>query len=239
MAGSISFPLFDGAAITAIQVTCAIIDVRSDIGCTAVGEAMGLDEPDQARLTRAAQLALSWHADQSRKGSEIPYVSHLFQVAGLVLEHGGDVDQAIAGFLHDSLEDADSPEERTRRDRTIREEFGAGVLQMVLDCTDTQENEALGNKAPWKERKTRYIEHLARADSRSLLVAACDKRHNLDALVGDVRAQGIGYLDRFRAGAEDQIWYFEGVIEALRNRIPLRLLQELETRSAEFRALVK
>ena len=56
---------------------------------------------DQARLIQATERAITWHADQCRKKTQIPYVSHLIQVAGLVLEHGGNTDQAIAGLLHD------------------------------------------------------------------------------------------------------------------------------------------
>jgi (p)ppGpp synthase/HD superfamily hydrolase len=200
---------------------------------------VGFGGADQARLRRAAELALSWHADQTRKGSEVPYASHLLQVAGLVLEHGGDVDQAVAGFLHDSLEDVSSPEERRSREGILRDEFGEGVLRMVRACTDTGEHEALGSKAPWEERKSRYLEHLAHVDSLSALVTACDKRHNLGALVGDVRAHGARYLDRFRAGASDQVWYFEGVVNALRDRIPRRLAEELGALLADFRTLVE
>ena len=53
---------------------------------------------ERARFARALRYALSAHGDQKRKGTQIPYVSHLLQVAGLVLEHGGDADQAIAGL---------------------------------------------------------------------------------------------------------------------------------------------
>jgi (p)ppGpp synthase/HD superfamily hydrolase len=197
-----------------------------------------LDDPDRACLTRAAHFALAWHAEQHRKGSEVPYVSHLLQVAGLVLEHGGDVDQAVAGFLHDSLEDATSPEQRRAREGILRDEFGEDVLRMVRACTDTQESEFLGNKTPWKERKSRYLEHLVHADARCALVTACDKRHNLGALVGDVRARGVQYLSCFNAGATDQVWYFEGIVEALRDRLPRRLAEELEAVLADFRGLV-
>ena len=199
---------------------------------------MELSDPDQARLTHAAQRALSWHADQSRRGSEIPYASHLLQVAGLVLEHGGDVDQAVAGFLHDSLEDVSAPEERRHREGVLRDEFGEDVLRMVRDCTDTEEQESLEDKTPWKERKRRYVGHLAHVGSRSALVVACDKRHNLGALAGDVRAHGVEYLERFHAGASDQVWYFERVVEALRERIPRRLAEELEALLADFRTQV-
>jgi len=109
---------------------------------------------------------------------------------------------------------------------------------MVRACTDTEEHEVLGNKAPWKERKSRYLDHLKQVDSRSALVTACDKRHNFGALVGDVRIHGVQYLDRFNAGASDQVWYFEGIVEALRDRLPRRLAEELEAVLADFRGLV-
>jgi (p)ppGpp synthase/HD superfamily hydrolase len=200
---------------------------------------VSLDEAHQRKLTRANQLALAWHADQQRRDSPIPYISHLAQVSGLVLEHGGDVDQAIAGLLHDALEDADSPSERAGREQTIVDEFGDDVLHMVADCTDTEVDEAISSKAPWLVRKERHLAHLAEVGERSLLVAACDKRHNLHSLVWDVRTQGHGYLDRFNAAPDQQVWYFTEILRALRGKIPRRLMGELEALLAELEALVK
>jgi len=53
-----------------------------------------------------------------------------------------------------------------------------------------------------------------------------------------MRAHGVQYLDRFNAGASDQVWYFEGIVEALRDRLPGRLAEELDAVLADFRALV-
>ena len=100
--------------------------------------------------------------------------------------------------------------------RSLRREFGDDVLAMVLDCTDTGPGESADDKAPWRERKERFLERLPRARPQSLLVVACDKRQNLGALVGDVRVEGLGYMDRFNAAPDEQIWYFErflGTIE--------------------------
>ncbi len=57
------------------------------------------------RFTAALSFASLLHHRQARKGTTIPYVSHLLAVASLVLEHGGDEDEAIAGLLHDAAED--------------------------------------------------------------------------------------------------------------------------------------
>jgi (p)ppGpp synthase/HD superfamily hydrolase len=188
---------------------------------------VSLDENDRARLATAARLALEWHGGQTRKGSAVPYVSHLFQVAGLVLEHGGDADQAAAAFLHDALEDAPSRLERAERAARILRELGPDVERIVHDCTDTEEHEHVGAKAPWRERKTRFLERLPARAPRSLLVVACDKRHNLATLVADLREHGPGHLRHFNADKEEQAWYFESVLKALEGKVPARLAREI------------
>ena len=52
--------------------------------------------------------------------SGVPYISHLLSVTALVLEDGGDEDQAIAALLHDAIEDQGG--DKTRQE--IREKFG-------------------------------------------------------------------------------------------------------------------
>jgi (p)ppGpp synthase/HD superfamily hydrolase len=193
---------------------------------------------DRDRLLEATSLAYEWHAGHTRKQSTIPYVSHLLQVKGLVLEHAGDTDQAIAGLLHDALEDAPDPESRRQREAHIQSRFGWDVLEIVLQCTDTQTDEALETKRPWRERKERFLERLRSATDRSLLVAACDKRHNLHALVWDVETHGTTYFQRFNADAQEQLWYFEQILDTLRGRIPDRLFREIESLVAHLRRLV-
>jgi (p)ppGpp synthase/HD superfamily hydrolase len=197
-----------------------------------------MDPEDQKRLVAATECAYAWHAKQRRKQSEIPYVSHLLQVKGLVLEHGGNADQAIAGLLHDCLEDAPSAEERALREEAIAARFGEDVLAMVHDCTDTGPDESLEEKRPWQERKRRYIEQLGTASPASLLVVACDKRHNLQALVWDVRTDGPSVFARFTGTPDQQIWYFESILAAIRASIPERLRLEIEDLLATLKRLV-
>ena len=197
-----------------------------------------MDSRAQARLIEATELAHRWHASQLRKGSRIPYISHLVQVQGLVLEHGGDAEQAVAALLHDSLEDAETPSDARERGIEIETRFGAGALAIVRDCSDTRQDEAGAAKGPWRERKQRYHLQLAAVSERSLLVAACDKLHNLNALVWDVETQGVGYLDRFNAGPAEQLWYFDGVAALFEGRVPARLQKELTALLERFRELV-
>ena len=188
---------------------------------------------ERAEFAEALRFALEAHGDQKRKGTEIPYVSHLVQVAGLVLEHGGDVEQAIAGLLHDVIEDCESVDEST-----IYECFGPEVARIVHSCTDVLEGEPSKEKSEWLKRKQRYIEHLCDADVRVKLVAACDKLDNLRSLVADLHADGVSTLDRFRGTPAQTCWYYEGVRKALGTDLPRRLLFELDALNVEFQRLV-
>ena len=110
------------------------------------------------RFAKAFSFALGLHGDQERKRSDdesdelgIPYIAHLMSVAALVLEHGGDEDEAIAALLHDG------PEDRGGEDtlKEIRLKFGDRVADIVAGCSDTFETP----KPKWRPRKERYLDH--------------------------------------------------------------------------------
>jgi len=189
---------------------------------------------DAADLAAAAMHSLDWHMGQMRKGSGVPYASHLLQVAGMVLEHGGDVAQAVAGLLHDCLEDAPTSDARAEREAMIRTRFGATTLDLVLACTDTRPDESIGDKAPWRLRKQRLLEQLDLADDRALLVAACDRCHNLRSLVADLRRDGDEILGRFNAGPAEQRWLQVECMARFTGRVPEALVREFETLVADY-----
>ena len=189
---------------------------------------------ERRRLGEALAFALDAHAGQTRKGTDAPYASHLLQVAGLVLECGGDVDQAVAALLHDTIEDCLGVNEAQLAAR-----FGRGVARIVCDCTDTLPGDVPRAEQPWSERKRALLAKLAAAPERSLLVAACDKQSNLRALLRDTRAGGIEHFARFNAGPGQQLWYFESVAALLRGRVPAALLAEFAADVAELRARIE
>lgn len=189
-------------------------------------------------LLAATELAWAWHGHLTRKGRATSYLSHLLAVEGLVIECGGGPDEAIAALLHDALEDAPSRDERREREGVLRERFGESVLRIVLDCTDTLPDESGTDKRPWRERKERFLDQLARAGKPSRLVAACDKRHNLGDLVWDLHHEGPPTFARFNAGPAEQLWYFESVLRLCRDSIPPRLALELERLLAELASLI-
>ena len=169
--------------------------------------------PDQTngRLASAMGYAALIHGTQKRKGTTIPYVSHLMSVSALVMEFGGDEDQAVAGLLHDALEDC-GPE----HEKVIRANWGSRVAKIVQDCTDGVPD-ADGKKADWHTRKRNYLEHLLSVDCDTLLVSACDKLHNARAIVSDLLA-GHDVFARFKAGRDGTLWYYQNLAETFSSR---------------------
>jgi (p)ppGpp synthase/HD superfamily hydrolase len=159
-----------------------------------------LSEKFSAAVTLAAQA----HATQVIKGSAVPYIAHPLGVASLVLKFGGDEEHAIAGLLHDVIEDG-GPQYIP----SIRDGFGERVLAMVEACTDGVPD-ATGYKGPWQERKERYLAHLAETPTDGLLVSACDKLYNARSILDDLLdpAVGMAVFDRFKASKKGTIWYY-------------------------------
>lgn len=166
------------------------------------------------RYTRAVDYARVAHANHYRKGSGIPYIYHLLAVSSLVIEFGGNEDQAIAGLLHDVIEDCGAA-----HGPRIRAEFGDNVGRIVEACTDgTAEGKANhadreARRLDWVRRKEAYLQHLAEADDEVLLVSGCDKLHNARAIVQDLQDPevGINVFERFTGKREGTLWYYRSV----------------------------
>ena len=181
----------------------------------------------------ALAYAATLHAADVRKGTQIPYISHLIAVAGLVMEHGGNTDVAIAALLHDSLEDAPDPETVAERAAEIEKRFGRNVLSIVKGCTDGLPDDA-GEKPPWRKRKEDYLDHLSEAPQEVLLVSCCDKLHNARAVLRDYREIGEELWTRFNGGRDGTLWYYRSVadtfekVRKIKGVPPAPLVQELD-----------
>lgn len=179
------------------------------------------------RFVAAFRYAAELHRTQPRKGTDIPYISHLMAVAATVLEQGGDEDQAVAALLHDAIED--HPDGGHTRD-TIRARFGDRVLTLVEACTDADTHP----KPPWRERKERYLAHLVDAPREARLIVLADKLHNARAILTDHRAVGERVWERFNAPKAATLWYYRALSDAFARLEPGPLTAEFERVVAEL-----
>jgi (p)ppGpp synthase/HD superfamily hydrolase len=181
------------------------------------------------RFDRALVFAARLHRDQKRKGSGVPYVSHLLAVCELTLEYGGDEDEAIAALLHDAIEDQGGEVARAE----ILREFGARVTEIVDGCTDTDESP----KPAWRARKENYIRHVEGASASVRLVSACDKLHNARSLIMDYRVFGEDLWSRFTGRRDGTLWYYRAMVNALRSAGATPVVEELDRVVSELEML--
>lgn len=182
-----------------------------------------------ARFSEALVFAARLHAAQVRKGGDTPYVSHLLAVAALVLEQGGDEDEAIAALLHDAVEDQGGKPVR----EVIARCFGERVAEIVDGCTDADTIP----KPPWRERKEAYVAHVRHASPSVRLVSAADKVSNARAILADYRQVGEAVWARFKGGREGTLWYYRALIAAFREAGPTPLVDELDRVVTELERL--
>lgn len=183
------------------------------------------------RFLDALVAAAAMHAAQPRKGSEIPYASHVLGACSIALDYGATEDQAIAALLHDVIEDV----EPTEAARAVVANFGPEVLRIVEGCTKAEQ----GDGADCFEAKMAYAARFADADASILLVAAADKLHNARSIVADFRRTGDAVYSRFSVSRGQTLAYYRALVTTFRDNSATNpdLLGELDRVVTEMEAL--
>ena len=170
------------------------------------------------QLLRAINTAALAHRGHVRKGTDIPYVSHVFAVMHLVSQVTDDEDVLIAALFHDILEDV--PEAYSAEQMAT--DFGDHVVDLVRGVTKDD------TLTDWQERSEAYLAHLRSADEGSVLVSVADKLHNLLSIHADLDVIGDELWGRFNSPMERQVWWYRSVYEVAREKLPNNaLLDEL------------
>lgn len=158
------------------------------------------------KFETAVVYATRLHANQRRKTSGIPYISHLLSVAALVLEAGGSEEEAIAALLHDAVEDQGGS--KTREE--ILGIFGNEIIAIVDGCTECDTYP----KPLWEERKRQYLENLLNQTSSSVRrVSLADKLHNARSLLIDWRRYGDTIWSQFNSSKEKTLWFYKSLVD--------------------------
>lgn len=171
------------------------------------------------KFTQALSFAAILHNGQLRKGTQIPYISHLLSVSVIVMRNGGDEEQAIAALLHDSVEDQGGINLLSE----IESKFGARVAKIVKQCSDSFEKP----KPPWDQRKKAYVEAIAHKSDDAILISMADKVDNARSILNNYRKIGEKLWERFRGGREGTLWYYRACVDAFGNRSNSDLYREL------------
>jgi len=160
----------------------------------------------------ALRLAATVHRRQMRKGTEIPYVTHLVHVSVILMRHGFPIEVVVAGLLHDIVED------QGYSLREIRQRFGERVAEVVAALSE-QKLDHEGRKRPWEARKREGLAHLRQASQAAVAVKAADTLHNARCTALDVRREGSKVWQRFTCGPEFMLSNYREILRVARDRL--------------------
>lgn len=157
------------------------------------------------------------HQGQLRKGTNIPYIVHPFEVAQILTAAGCNEHAVIAGLFHDLVEDTPITIQE------IHKEFGSRVSEIVLACTEQQHG-------IWEARKAHTIRYMRECQDIEILQVSCaDKLSNLRSIKADSLRSGEHVWDRFRRTKDKIAWYYCSLIEAYRPQLSnYAMFKELE-----------
>ena len=188
---------------------------------------------DLDKYLEAYVYSFELHKKQTRKGSNIPYFTHLSSVSNLIIENNGTTTQAIAGLLHDAVEDQGGAKTLA----AIKRKFGPKVAKIVDQCSDT----TIKPKPPWKTRKIKYIKDIKNKTQDTLLVSLCDKYHNANCILSDYQKVGEEIWDRFTASKQETFWYYESLYKEFKKYLKnhLELIKAYKNAVDEMKRIIQ
>jgi (p)ppGpp synthase/HD superfamily hydrolase len=187
------------------------------------------------KFESALTYAMHVHGGHVRKGTDVPYFSHLMAVSATVIENGGTEDEAVAALLHDAVEDQGG----RPRLNDIRDRFGEGVAYIVEACSDSLDSAAGEEKKDWLERKRTYLSALAKKSQSILRVSVADKLHNARAIYRDANSNGEKFWKRFNKPPEQTIAYYSALYSIMGRVHQTPVTAELNDAVKALETLVK
>lgn len=167
-------------------------------------------------IDKALQIAFEMHKGQKRKCNNSPYITHILDVASLLLaEPDATEEMVIAGILHDTLEDTGYTANQLKTD------FGQAVLDLVLFATESHKDADTTiqeKKATWKSRKQHTLDACATATDQQLMIVLADKVANLRNIKDDLLIYGDTIWNHFNASHDDIMWYYSSLQKILNEK---------------------
>lgn len=188
------------------------------------------------KINLALKVASKAHRNQTRKGTDIPYISHPVAAAMIVLEYTTDENTVVACILHDILEDV---EPAVYSEADMRNDFGDDIVEIVKGVS---EDKTAGEpEKPWIERKRGYLAHLDSIENeKPLIVSTADKIHNLTDILEEYDRVGDSIWQKFNASKDDELWFYDEFLKIIeKKRIPEQMKADLSLLVDRLRRLIQ
>lgn len=189
-----------------------------------------------SKINLALKVASKAHRNQTRKGTDIPYISHPVAAAMIVSEYTTDESTVVACILHDILEDV---EPAVYSEADMRNDFGDDIVEIVKGVS---EDKTAGEpEKPWIERKRGYLAHLDSIENeKPLIVSTADKIHNLTDILEEYDRVGDSIWQKFNASKDDELWFYDEFLKIIeKKRIPEQMKADLSLLVDRLRRLIQ
>ena len=167
-------------------------------------------------ITKAIEFATIKHQNQTRKGTNIPYIVHPFETALIVAQNCSSEEVVISALLHDTIEDTPTTKEK------IEAEFGSRVAELVLFNTEDKRDS-------WEVRKQHTIDTLlSETDLEKIVLVLADKIANLRSIILGLKSNPNQSWSVFKRPFEFQKWYYISILQALQRFDKLAIYMEYQ-----------
>lgn len=186
------------------------------------------------KIQKAIIQSAVLHQNQKRKGTPLPYIIHPYSVAFILSDYTNDEDIIVAGLLHDVLEDVPN-----YSGDDMKKEFGEKVYKIVKEVSEDKDpnDKSEDKKITWQKRKEDYLANLKNNSFEAMMVCCADKIHNLLSLIEAYKEQGDDLWDKFNAPKDKKIWFYEEILNILKNRLDNDIVKELDRVYSEAKRL--
>jgi myo-inositol-1(or 4)-monophosphatase len=155
-------------------------------------------------INKAIMFAVLAHENQTRKGTDIPYILHPLEAALIVSKIKCDDDLICSALLHDTAEDSRVSCE------SIAEMFNKRIAGIVSFQSEDKSKS-------WKERKQHTLNELKKLEDDGIkIVCLADKLSNMRAIRKDFDSLGDKLWERFNEKDKNEhAWYYKGIADGL------------------------
>ncbi len=166
------------------------------------------------KLQKAINFSAASHEGQYRKDkNHTPYITHPYSVMLTASKYSLDQNVLISCLLHDVIEDCEITHEE------LVNEFGQVIADTVESLSEPKYFGSRDNPMSWREKKDAYFAKLINGSDQSVLVAACDKMHNMQSYIDMTKEEGDVMYKFGSDGAKEKLWYVTNTLEIVKQRV--------------------
>ncbi len=162
---------------------------------------------DMKKYAEAIEFAAIAHDGAYRKGTRIPYITHVVEAGLIAMTMTQDDNTIIAAILHDIVEDT------SYKLNDIQSLFGTEVADLVSYESEDKMKE-IPAKESWKIRKEAFLKHLEDAPLEAKIVCLADKLSNMRMSVKTFAEKGDDMWLAFnQKDKKEQEWYYRSIYQ--------------------------